>query len=760
MRDPLGTIRARLTAGSAILLAGIAVVLCVHAPARVRAEAETSLARQAQTVAVLAAAGLVGAVEAGDAGAVQRVVDALAARPAVVYAIVMDHGDRMLAAHDALAAEGARFRSGEEGRFEAGGVWRASAPIGDTGGRIHVGLALSAAEARAAEERAGALVLALLVFALGTGGIYLIAGVLTGPLRDIGRMVDRVSSGDLTARTELRSRDELGWLGRSFDTMVARLEEAYGALQTSNRDLEGRVAERTRMLRREVDERRRAEEALRGSERRFRSMFESAAVGIALIDRAGEILEGNASLGTLLGAETEGLKGTAIASLVDETDRTEWERLARTGGPDRDPAQAELRVRTADGRVLWARVVVSGVAGGDGEPERAIVMFDDITERKALEEQLRQSQKLEAVGRLAGGIAHDFNNLLTTINGLAEVLVTEHAGATRLHEDLDQIRKAGERAAALTAQLLAFSRKQIVLPEEIDLNAAIRDMLPMLERLVGPNVAIDLDLAEDLHGLRADPGQIAQVVMNLVVNARDAMPRGGRVALRTVNGCTEGNAEAPVAHIIVSDHGSGMDAGTIQRIFEPFFTTKEQGRGTGLGLSTVYGIVQQSGGRIHVDSAPGRGALFDIALPSLGRRPDLTARAPARPDPRGSETILVVEDEEAVRDLVGRILRKSGYTVLEGRDGLHALDIFHRNPGSIHAVLTDVVMPHMSGPELVRRLVREQPGLRILYMSGYTQDEALQSDLDPHSTGFIQKPMSPHTLTRKLREILDARAAA
>jgi len=705
----------------------------------------------------LTANALAPAIATEDRASAAATLESLRQENELLYAVVLDHGDRTFASFNALAAEGARFRDLSDSQLAGDGdVWRVSAEIPSKGGRVYLGFSLTEVDRAVADARTHATLMALLVTIFGTAGIFAIAGMLAGPLKAIVRTVESVSAGDLSARTELRSRDEIGWLGRSFDTMVARLQEAYAELQRSNRDLEARVAERTRLLRRENDERNRAEEALRESEQRFRTMFESAAVGIALIGRNGGFLESNSTLSSLLGYAAEDLSGTPVASLVEPYDRHIWIDLEHRLETAQEAIQEEIRFRTGDGRTLWSRVVASAVSPVAGAPALGIVMVDDVTERKALEEQLRQSQKLEAVGRLAGGIAHDFNNLLTTINGMAEMLLSEQSDDPAVAADLNEIRKAGERAASLTAQLLAFSRRQIVLPEVMDLNATIRDMGPMLERLLGLDARLEMDLEEGLQALRADPGQVAQVVMNLVVNARDAMPRGGRVRIETRNAIKDGSDETARIRISVSDTGTGMDAATRQRIFEPFFTTKEQGKGTGLGLSTVYGIVQQADGRIEVDSEPGRGATFVITLPSLGHPPTPAVSTPARPDPRGYETVLVVEDEEAVRELVTRILRKTGYTVLEGRDGLHALEVFEHNRGHIDAVLTDVVMPQMSGPELIRRLMAEQPDLRVLFMSGYTQDEVLANELDQRGTGFIQKPMSPGALTRKLREILDS----
>ncbi len=757
IRNRFGSIRARLTAGSAILLAAIVTSFLLHEPAVVRRAGEQALERRARATVDMAAAALAPAFGPTGQDAVGRIVRSLAAQLDLSYVVVLDHGDRVRGAHNPLAAESARFRDAPDGHDAGAGVWRVSAPIGDGAGRVYLGFSLDGVSAQAAEARRTALLLSVLVLVLGTAGVYVVASVLTGRLRAIVRTVDRVAAGDLTARTELRSRDEIGWLGGSFDTMVARLEEAYGALQSANWSLELRVAERTRALQREIDERIRAEGALRESELRFRTMFESAAVGIALLGPDGRFLETNASLSALLGFARADLHGTPLSTLVAPEDRQTWAAVEERLPDSTTAIQEELRFRTADGGTMYARIVASTVSQADVTPALGIVMIDDVTERKALEEQLRQSQKLEAVGRLAGGIAHDFNNLLTTINGLANVLIADHADQPSLRADLDEIRKAGERAAALTGQLLAFSRRQIVMPEVIDLNATIRDMAPMLMRLLGPDIQLRLVLDDELLALRADPSQTAQVMMNLVVNARDAMPEGGHVTIVTENIST---ADRPRLRITVTDTGTGMDVSTRQRIFEPFFTTKEQGKGTGLGLSTVYGIVQQAGGFIDVDTKPGHGASFAITLPCLDHRPREAQPVPEAIRATGHGTVLVVEDEDPVRELVGRILRQSGYTVIEGRNGVEAFDLFIKHRGRIDAVITDVVMPRMNGPELVRRLYREDPDVAVLFMSGYTPDEVLKNELDHCSTGFIQKPMSPQALTRKLREVLEARRAA
>jgi PAS domain S-box-containing protein len=765
--DRWGTLRARLTAGAAILLGILALGIFLYLPARARNAAETTLHGQAATLVSFGARALAPALAGADTQAAALVVDAIVADAGPLYVIVVDDADRTFVVHNPFAADRARFRDLDRGPVVPGGsIYRVGHEIPGTeraAGWLYLGFPLDPVRAAVSRARRDAALLAALILLFGGGGIFGIATLLTRPLREIVKTVEAVAAGDLARRTELRSRDEIGYLGRSFDTMVARLEQAYGALQAANRDLEERVADRTRMLRREIDDRVRAEELLRASEHRFRTMFDAAAVGMALVGPDGRFAESNPSLQAMLGLARADLQGTPVATLVEVEDRSTWSRLERRLREGPDSVNEEVRFRSADGRTVWTRIVASGVEATDNATSAATVMIENITERKALEEQLRQAQKLEAVGRLAGGIAHDFNNLLTTINGLAEMLIAGERSDPQLSRDLEEIHKAGERAAALTAQLLAFSRRQIVMPEVLDLNATIRDMSAMLARLVGPDITLDLDLADDLHALHADPGQMAQVFMNLVVNSRDAMPHGGTVSISTRNFGIEaghsavGGRSGPHIEVTVRDDGEGMDAMTRQKIFEPFFTTKEQGRGTGLGLSTVYGIVQQTGGTIRVDSEPGRGATFTLHFPSLGAPAGPRSRLPQRETVRGNETILVVEDEPAVRALVARILRGTGYRVLEAGNGEGALEVFGRADGRVDLVLSDVVMPRMSGPELVRRLLLQRPDLRVLFMSGYTQDEVLDSDPDAPGAGFIQKPMSPRSLTRKLREVLDLR---
>jgi signal transduction histidine kinase/CheY-like chemotaxis protein len=401
----------------------------------------------------------------------------------------------------------------------------------------------------------------------------------------------------------------------------------------------------------------------------------------------------------------------------------------------------------------------------DRVAERTAALTAEITERKQLQEQLVRLQKLDAIGRLAGGLAHDFNNLLTVIGGYSDLLVSELDAGNPLHRHAAAINNAAARATALTRQLLAFSRKQVLQLKVLDLNAVVTTLEPMLRRLIGEDIRLVVGLAPTLGRVKADPGQLEQVLLNLVVNARDAMPQGGTLTIETTNVA----GHALVAHrqasvppgsyvrLAVHDTGVGMDAATRSRLFEPFFTTKAPGQGTGLGLSTVYGIITQSEGHIAVDSAPAHGATFTIYLPRVEEAIAAGQRARARPEtPRGRETVLVVEDEASVRSVARTMLELHGYRVLEAGGGEEALRIGARPEGPVQLLLTDVVMPGMSGPEVAQRLSRVHPAMKVLYMSGYTDDAILRYGVTELSPAFVQKPFSAETLGWKVREVLEA----
>lgn len=435
-----------------------------------------------------------------------------------------------------------------------------------------------------------------------------------------------------------------------------------------------------------------------------------------------------------------------------------------------DPGTISLQVQhvTRGGDIITVEVTSRRILY-EGKPAR-FSLINDVTERersqaalKASEEQLRQAQKMEAVGRLAGGIAHDFNNLLTAIHGNAQLLLDELPADPRLQADVQEIIRATDRATSLTRQLLAFSRRQVLQPRVIDVNAILADMERMLSRLIGEHIQLETQLAPDLPTIKADPGQFEQVILNLVVNARDAMPAGGTLTIETgpveigndTHFAEPGLRPGPHARIRVTDTGTGMQPDVLARIFEPFYTTKEQGKGTGLGLSTAYGIVQQTGGQLQVESAPGAGTSFTILIPAAQEPVESSAAAKVAVS-RGSETILLVEDEAAVRRLARRVLERAGYRVIEAETGSAALEWARSNTDPIDLLLTDVVMPEIGGRALAQGIIGSRPNVRLLYMSGYTEDEAVHTGVIQDGIPFLEKPFTPVALIRKVRETLDS----
>jgi PAS domain S-box-containing protein len=481
-----------------------------------------------------------------------------------------------------------------------------------------------------------------------------------------------------------------------------------------------------------------------------------------ILDAAGKTTFCNPRMASMLGMAQKAMIGASIFDFVHDeaTVKALHHHEARAAG------QSEIRLDRKDGNAAWALLDSTPIVDSSGQYEGALVMAMDVSSRKWLEEQLRQAQKMEAVGSLAGGIAHDFNNLLSVIlSGTSLILESLKPGDPIIGE-LEEVRKAGERAGALTRQLLAFSRQQLLEPRTLDLNQIVLGLEKMLRRLMGEDIELSLLLSHMLGKMLADPGQIEQIIMNLVVNARDAMPQGGKVTIESGNcqlttaytalhlGVTPGD----YVMLAITDTGIGMDAETRGRIFEPFFTTKEKGRGTGLGLSTVFGIVQQSGGHIWVYSEPGKGTTFKVYFPRKDGPVDTPATVPPSPlTLRGVETILLVEDEEQVRAISRTILRRYGYNVLEAQNGGEAFLICERYTAKIHLLVTDVVMPRMSGRQLAERLAPMRPDMRVLYVSGYTENSVVHHGVLDAGIAFLQKPITPDALLRKVREVLDWR---
>ncbi|HKB13444.1 MAG TPA: response regulator [Vicinamibacterales bacterium] len=513
-------------------------------------------------------------------------------------------------------------------------------------------------------------------------------------------------------------------------------------------------------------QRRQAEAALRASEERFRALVENSSDALLLLDEEGRVTYVSPSSSRHLGWGSDEMLGGSIFDFLHPDDRDSMSvKLAEVLRSPGKPVHQDIRLQHADGS--W-RAIESVAANRLSDPSVAAIVVNarDITDRRKLEEQLRHAQKMEAVGQLAGGIAHDFNNLLTAILGYCNLMRDDMPPEDPLRADLDEIHAAGERAASLTRQLLAFSRRQMLQPQVIDINVVVQQLEKLLRRLISEDVELVTALASDLMTVRVDPASIEQILVNLAVNARDAMPAGGRLTIETDN--IDLDETFAISHVpmkparyvmlAVGDTGQGMDADTRARVFEPFFTTKEQGKGSGLGLATVYGMVKQSGGYIWVYSEPGHGTVFKVYFPPAQQRLKTTdADNPGRRASdamHGWETVLLVEDEDAVRALAREVLRRHGYVVLEARHGVDALRMAERHPDDIHLMVTDLVMPHMGGRDLVERLIQVRPKMKVLFMSGYTDHAVMHRELTP-GTAFLQKPFTPEAFAKKVRTVLD-----
>ena len=557
-----------------------------------------------------------------------------------------------------------------------------------------------------------------------------------GRLKQMDAAVRALARGEFHQRVNVGGHDEIGRLARVFNDMSARLSNLYESLQRS--------------------------------EAQFRSLIENVSDFIIVLQADGTVRYASPSFQREVG-EGQDVVGQNIISLATDDTRADVENLLASlqsknlAEETAAPTETEIRVRQRGG---GARTLEASATNLLRHPavQGIVLNARDVTERRNLEEQLMRSQRMEAIGTLSGGVAHDFNNILTVILGHTEVLLQSLQSSPDEYHHLQSIDEASRRAGALTRQLLAFSRKQILQPRVFNLNALIVDLDKMLRRMISEDIEFETMTDPNLGATKADPGQIEQVVMNLVVNARDAIKDGGRITIETANVNLDdeyvrahaGARTGPHVMLAVSDTGEGISAEVFPHIFEPFFTTKEVGKGTGLGLSTVYGIVRQSGGNIFVYSQPGRGTTFKVYLPRVDEPAPATPQPPQKTVRTGAETVLLVEDEPALRDLIRIALTGNGFTVLDAGSPMDALAISRAHTAPLHLLITDVIMPGMDGPSLAKQVLQERPDIKVLYMSGYATNFIMHDGIVDPGTNFLEKPFHPGALLAKVREVLDS----
>ena len=622
----------------------------------------------------------------------------------------------------------------------------------------------------AAREKSYALTLLLIMAVCAAAAVGLagkLQAALSRPIDGLVAVARLVSEErDYSLRVTPSGAGELQELAMAFNVMLARIEEQDDALRTARDGLEERVRERVADVQREMTGRLLTQKALEESERRYRSIVETTNEWIWSMDAAGISEYNNPAVQRILGWTPDELRGRNLNTLLVEEDRAAAAHVLREGLESATGWTGLLqRFRHKDGTCRWLESNGVPVLDEQGRVTGFQGSDRDITDARLMEEQLRQSQKMDAVGRLAGGIAHDFNNLLAVIIGYSEMLRRRDPTGPQSGK-IGEIETAAQRAAALTRQLLAFSRKQVLAPKVLDVGVILKDVGQMLRRLLEENVRLTVSVEAGLECIQADPVQIEQVVMNLAVNARDAMPAGGELTLSARNVTVDATNPAPRAGIphgsyvalAVKDVGCGMSEEVLSHMFEPFFTTKESGRGTGLGLATVYGIVKQTGGHIAVDSVRDGGSTFTVFLPAVAELAVEPVPAPPTVLPRGDATILLVEDEPSLRALTVEVLEEGGYRVLEAEDGTAALEVARAHPGDIDLVISDVIMPRMGGPALAKRLAVDRPGAKVLFVSGYTADTMARQGVLDEGVLLLLKPFTPEALLVKVADVLLGRA--
>ena len=758
------------------MIGAIAVFVSFYFPAVMETREMAGLEERGQSITTVAAYGARSSMENDDLEGMRQALEVVFHDQGVTYAELRapDGSARIGMPAPGLAAERG---SGTGSAFVAPVLTEDGTVLGE----IYLTLSQAELRARIQAMKRSVLSVAVLIFGLGLLSLILMSRVVTRPLYTIFEAVERIADGDLSQRAVVTTTDEAGQLAASFNTMVGKLQAAQCELETVNRGLEERVEERTRRWQDEQTQRVRAEEEKYQVEQFYGQILNAIPLEVTVHDPGHRFLYVNPA------AEPNPTRRTAMIGRTHE-DSGAAVRIGGTAFERREQAIAqalitnrlvsvEEQIDTNAGPRHFLRAY-SPMTDEEGEVSQVIGYGVDITNRRQAEEALReseeklqQSQKMEAIGRLAGGIAHDFNNLLTVISGHAELIMSDIPPDSEIYPELQQMRKASDRAATLTRQLLAFSRKQVLQPRLIDPNEIVEGVQKMLSRLIGEHIRLVTTLQPEVGAVQADPGQLEMVLMNLAVNARDAMPEGGALTIETEI-ASSGQiyrrwgfdmAAGDYAAISMHDTGVGIPEALQAKVFEPFFTTKEVGKGTGLGLATVYGVVSQSGGYTFLQSTEGVGTTVRVFLPIATEDEDpceANDRRATAMAKGGPETVLLVEDEPLVRDLTNTVLLRAGYQVLSAPGPHEALELMDRHDQDIDLLLTDVVMPGMLGNELAGIVQERRPDIKLLYMSGYTDEALLDQGALEQGVVLLQKPFSTEQVLGVVRSVLDGEANA
>lgn len=773
-KNPFG-IRNKLV----LLLTGLIGVFCIfiylYFPYQLEKRSMTALVEKARSIGEMTAYSVSPALLFEDLVDVQVTLQSAEHDADIVYVILHDSAGKVFSALNQDLPEADGYLEAQNGSrlSEDGSIYIMMISVmseDEKIGELFVGISLNGIHEQTENYRNSIALISLLIFGLGVFFTIIISALVTRPLKEIVVTTEKISQGDLSIRAAVSSRDEIGELAVTFNRMVENLEEAQRELRDVNLDLEQKVTERTQELRQELNERRQAEMEVKKLSRYNQLLLTSAGEGIVGLDLDGKITFANPAGAAMLGWSPDEIKGSRLHTLA---------HLAPSVGSQNSERECPILATLSDGQkrrvdddFFWRKngdrfpvqYTTTPIRNESQQIIGAVLTFNDIADKRDLEEQLNHAMKMEAVGLLAGGVAHDFNNLLTVIIGNVEMALKTLSSNDPLRFDLEMIESTSNKAADLTRQLLAFSSRQVLDPKIINLNHNIMNIQKMLQRIIGDDIELNSILAKDLSSVKADPGQFEQVIVNMIVNARDAMPDGGVISIETMNtNLNERHSRllpelAPGEYVMVSvsDNGVGMTGEVREKIFDPFFTTKPVGKGTGMGLSSVYGIIRQHNGDILVESVPQKGTTFKIYLPvALGELEKTIASSSETTQYHGTGAILVVEDQEEVRGVVARILKHHGYEVHMASCGEEAMLMVKINELPLELLLTDVVMTKMNGRELFDNLSEIYPALKVLYMSGYTQNFISEDGKLENGVNYIQKPLSVKALVKKVKETLE-----